>query len=75
MLADASEVAELAECGLMVVKQDYAAKDQIMDGVQRLNEGDLQLIGCVFNRVGRSFFGDYGYGYGYGYGTGYGSKQ
>ena len=73
MLADASEVAELAECGLMVVKQDYAAKDQIMDGVQRLNEGDLQLIGCVFNRVGRSFSGDYGYGYGYG--TGYGSKQ
>ena len=68
LLADASEVAELADCGLMVIRQDYATRDQILDGVQRLSEGKLPLIGCVFNNVRRSASGSYGYGYGYGYG-------
>ena len=30
LLADAGEVAKLAECGLMVIRQDHAARDQIM---------------------------------------------
>lgn len=74
LLVDAAEVAELAECGLMVIRQDYAARDQILDGVQRLSDGKLIMIGCALNNVRKSMSGSYGYGYGYGgYGYGYGS--
>ena len=74
LLADAAEVAELAECGLMVIRQDYAARDQILDGVQRLSDGKLTMIGCTLNNVRKTMTGHYGYGYGYGgYGYGYGS--
>lgn len=79
MLADAAEVAELADFGLMVVRQDYAAKNLIIDGIQRLSDGNLQMLGCVFNGTRKSLgYGSYyGYGYGYGshYGYGYGNKK
>ena len=71
MLADASELAELAECGLMVIRQDYAGREQIVDGVQRLSDGNLPMIGCAFNNIRKGMSGKYDYGYGYGYG-GYG---
>ena len=69
MLADASEVAMLADAGLLVVRQDYASRDQIIDGVQRLGDADLPMIGWVFNFVERSLSADEDYGYGgiYGY--------
>ena len=72
LLADAAEVAELADAGLMVVRQDFASRDQILDGVQRLGDADLPIIGWVMNYVERSLSytsdDEYGYGYGYGYG-------
>ena len=69
LLADAAEVAELAEAGLMVIRQDYATRDQILDGIQRLGDGKLPLVGCAFNHMRRSLTsGSYGYAYGYGYG-------
>lgn len=76
LLADAAEVAELAEAGLMVIRQDYAARDQVLDGIQRLGDGKLPIVGCAFNNVrkGLSSHG-YGYGYSYGYGYGYGKKR
>jgi len=70
MLADAAELSELAEAGLMVIRQDYAGRDQIIDGIQRLGDGNLNVIGCAFNHVAKHRYGGYGYG-GYGYG-GYG---
>lgn len=70
MLADAAELSELAEAGLMVIRQDYAGRDQIIDGIQRLGDGKLSIIGCAFNHVAKHRYGGYGYG-GYGYG-GYG---
>lgn len=73
MLADAGEVAGLADMGLLVVRQDYASRDQILDGVQRLGDADLPLVGWVLNRAEHSLSsGDY---YGYGYGYGYGRKE
>ena len=78
LLADASELAELAEAGLMVIRQDFAARDQIVDGIQRLSDGKLPILGCAFNSVRKSLTGGYGYGYGgygYGYGYGYGKKK
>ena len=70
VLADAAEVAALADAGLLVVRQDYASRDQIIDGVQRLGDADLPMIGWVFNYVERSLStsSDYGYGAIYGYG-------
>ena len=81
MLADAAELTELAEAGLMVIRQDYAARDQIIDGVQRLSDGKMRMIGCAFNHVHARRYGGYGYGGygGYGYGGyggyGYGNKK
>lgn len=77
LLADAAELAELAEAGLMVIRQDHAARDQIVDGIQRLSDGKLPIIGCVFNNVRKSMSGSYGYGYGgYNYSRyGYGGKK
>jgi receptor protein-tyrosine kinase len=71
MLADAGEVAELADAGLLVVRQDFASRDQILDGVQRLGDADLPMIGWILNHAQRSLSSrdDYGYGYSgiYGY--------
>ncbi len=75
LLTDAAEVAEYAEAGLIVIRQDFAARDQIVDGIQRLGDSKLPIIGCVFNNVRKSLSGGYGYGYGYGYSYGYGNKR
>lgn len=74
-LADAAEVAELAQCALLVIREDFASREQIVDGAQRLSDGKLALIGCMLNGVTRSGSGNYGYGYGYGSGYGYGKKN
>ena len=66
LLADASEIAKLADCGILVVRQNFASKDQILDGAQRLGDSNLPIIGCVLNCVTRGFSSGYGYGYGYG---------
>ena len=71
MLADAGEVAALADAGLLVVRQDYASRGQILDGVQRLGDGDLSLIGWVFNHTRRSLSYSYSYNHAYNYGGGY----
>ena len=71
MLADAVELADIADCALYTIRQDYAAKDRILDGAQLLVDNGLPLIGCVMNCVRRSPSGSsYGY-YGYGYGAYY----
>lgn len=77
LLADASEYASFADCGLMVVRQEYAAREQILDGIQRLSDAALPLMGCVMNHARGGIHSSYGYGYGYGYGKsyGYGEKK
>ena len=66
ILSDASEIAALADCALMVIRQNYASRDQILEGVQMISDSDLQLIGSVLNGADRkgSSYGYYGYGYG-----------
>lgn len=73
LLADASEYATLADCGLMVVRQEYASREQIVDGIQRLSDASLPLIGCAMNHARGGIRSSYGYGYGFGYG--YGEKK
>ena len=71
MLADAAELADLADCALYTIRQDYAPKDRILDGAQLLSDSGLPLIGCVMNCVKRGASGSsYSY-YGYGYGAYY----
>jgi len=73
LIAETVEVAEVADCGIMVIRQDYSTKDQILDGVRLLADSGLPLIGCVFNGVdGRMTPAGHQYGYGYGYGNSYG---
>lgn len=71
LLADAAELSELADCAVMVIRQNNASRDQILDGVQLLSDSGLPLIGCVLNGVERGVLhGSYSY---YGYGGKYGS--
>lgn len=70
MLPDAAEMAELADCALYVIRQDYAPKGRVLEGAQMLSDGNLPLMGCVMNCVKRGALGGsysyYGYGYGHG---------
>ena len=76
LLADASELAVLADGALLTVRQNYASRAQIMEGAQILSDSRLPIIGCVLNHAAsRSPYGGY-YGYGYGgYGQPYGEKK
>ena len=70
LLADTAEMSSAADCALMVVRQDYASRDKILDGARLLTDSGLPLIGCVMNGVtGTQRAGGYNYGYGYGYGA------
>lgn len=70
MLADAAELADLADCALYTIRQEYAPKNRVQDGAQLLADSGLPLIGCIMNCAKRSIagssYGYYGYGYGYG---------
>ena len=76
LLADASELAVLADGALMTVRQNYASRAQIMEGAQVLSDSRLPILGSVLNyAASRSPYGGY-YGYGYGgYGRAYGEKK
>lgn len=76
LLADASELAVLADGALLTVRQNYASRARIMEGAQILSDSGLPIIGCVLNYAAlRSLYGGY-YGYGYGsYGRPYGEKK
>lgn len=73
MMADATEIGVLADGALLVVRQDFAARQQIREAVQTLGDNKKPIIGTVLNmttpRLGKSsYYSSYGYGYGYGYG-------
>ena len=77
LLVDAAELAQLADGAIMVIRQNFASRSQILDGVQMLADGGVPLIGCVLNgaergllRGGSHYYGYYGYRGKYGgYGT------
>lgn len=72
MMADASMMCRYADRVVYVVRQDYAARNQVADGIQTLNAAGAQLAGFVFNRADSGTSGHYGYSYRYGYGKHYG---
>lgn len=82
LLVDAAELSDLADCALMVIRQDYASRAQILEGVRLLTDNGLPMLGCAINGVsgnlashGYRYGNGYGYGSSYGYGYGYGSRK
>lgn len=75
MLADAAEAAAIADCALLTIRQNYAAKDQILDGMQFLSDSGLPLIGCVLNGMKRGVLEKSSYNSYYGYGQYYRAKE
>ena len=71
LMVDAAELSDLADCALMVIRQDYASRAQIIEGVKLLTDNGLPLIGCAINGVTGNL-ATHGYRYGNGYGYGYG---
>ena len=76
MMQDALSFARHSDCTLFVVRQDYAARENILNSLELLSEAGSAIIGYTINLADRST-GSYGsgkYGYGkYGYGKyGYG---
>ena len=72
MMADAASLCPYADRVVYVVRQDYATRGQIIDGIQTMSDAGGKLAGFVFNRAGAGIAGGYGYSYGYGYSRGYG---
>ena len=65
LLADATEIGGLADCARLSVREDFACKDQILDGVAMLNDAGCSIIGTVLNmtkpKIGKSGYSYYGY--------------
>ena len=57
LTVDAAELSDLADCGLMVVRRDYAARDQILEGMSLLTESGMPLLGCAMNEVSGCAYG------------------
>lgn len=79
LMVDAAELSDLVDCAMMVIRQDYASRAQIIEGVKLLTDNGLPMIGCAINGVtgnlathGYRYGNGYGYGYGYSYRYGYG---
>ncbi len=80
LMSDAAILAKEADAAIMVIRQDYASKDKILDGIEGLEESGIPVIGCVLNNAeyGLTGYGYGGYYYGrysynrYGYGKYYG---
>ncbi len=67
LLADAAEIAAVADGAILVIRQNYAPRHKILECAQILLDSKLPIIGCVMNyATGRGSSGYYGYGYGYG---------
>ncbi len=72
ILSDATLVARSMDYAIMVIRQDYARLDRVLNGVAHIVETNTRLVGYVMNGTEVGITG-YGYGYGYGYGKyGYG---
>ena len=73
LMADTAEILSMADCALLSVRQNFACRRQIIEGVQIMGDSRKPILGCVMNmntpRIGSGSYSYYSY---YGYG-GYGS--
>lgn len=77
LMADTTELFSMADCALLSVRQNFACRQQIVEGVQIMGDNDKPIIGCVMNmnvsQFGARSYNDYGYYGGYGHYGHYGS--
>ncbi len=74
MMADAAIICRYADAVAYVVRQDYATRAQITDGIQIMTGAGGKLAGVVFNRSSAGSSGSYG-SYGYSRRYGYAGEQ
>lgn len=67
MMADASALCRHGDRLVYVIREDYATRSQIRDGVSSLCNTGIHPCGFVFNQATDTKSSHYGYGYGYGY--------
>ncbi len=60
VLTDTAVLAKAADAALFVVKQDYANRASILDGIEQLAESRVYISGCILNGV-QNAIGGYGY--------------
>lgn len=76
IMNDAALAADYTDGVMLVIRQDYARREQILEGIEMISGSRASLVGCVINGeekgIGSYGYGKYGYGkYGYGkYGYG-----
>ena len=76
LLSDVSELQGVADCAILVVRQNFASKSSVLNTLMMLDEYEIPVAGYIMNvfegRIGSGQGYGYGSGYGYGYGSGYG---
>ena len=60
ILTDTAVLAEAADAALFVVKQDYANRSAILEGIEQLAESKIYISGCILNGA-QAGIGGYGY--------------
>lgn len=60
ILTDTTVLAEAADAALFVVKQDYANRSAILEGIEHLAESRIYISGCILNGI-QNAVGGYGY--------------
>ena len=60
VLTDTAVLAEAADAALFVVKQDYANRSSILEGIDQLAESKIYISGCILNGA-QAGIGGYGY--------------
>lgn len=78
LVADAEEIAQMADASVLVVKERLAMTKDINDAIDILNNTKGKVLGCIFNDASAGLSSDtgyYGYGRRYAYGGHYGKQQ
>lgn len=78
MFPDAEILAEYADAGILVVRQESARIPDINDVLDTLKKSSMELYGCVLNGIQTKVIpksAEYGYSYGYGYRDKYGKYK
>lgn len=60
ILTDTAVLAQAADAALFVVKQDYASRSAIIEGIEQLAESKIYISGCILNGA-QAGIGGYGY--------------
>ena len=71
VVSDAAVMSKYIDGAVMIVRQNYASRNQLIDAVERLRTVDTKLLGAVFNHYNSKLDHEYGYGYTDTYYSGY----